>query len=50
MVITKLIQLLNKYNVIGRTGELSRAPEVGLGLRGLRFRNRALGPRKLITK
>ena len=35
---------------VGKTGDLSRTPRVGLGLRGLRFKNHVLGPSKLITK
>ena len=35
---------------VGKTGDLFRAPEAGPRLRGLGFRDRALGPRKLITK
>ena len=38
------------YNNVGKTGDLSRAPGAGPGLRGLGFSDRALGPRKQITK
>ena len=35
---------------VGKTGDLSRTPGAGPGLRGLGFRDRALGPRKPVTK
>ena len=35
---------------VGKTRDLSRVPGAGLGLRGLGFRDRVLGPRKPITK
>ena len=36
--------------IVGKTGDLFRALGAGPGLRGLGFRDRALGPRKPITK
>ena len=50
IIILKYYLKEKEDNTIGKTGDLSRAPGAGSGLRSLGFRDRALGPRKPIIK